>query len=155
MKRSLFLLSIALLTAACVAPAAKMPDSAPGSMSKAAGDQADAYLHFMNGSMLEQEGSLDAAMKEYEAAFRLDPGSAEVAHALASLSLHRGKIEDAVSYAQMAVTIDPKRTETLMLLAGINSGRKKYSEAIELYRKVIAIDPALEDAYIYLGSLYA
>src|SRR5512137_2286617 len=153
MKRSLFLLSIALLTAACVAPAAKMPDSAPGSMSKAAGDQADAYLHFMNGSMLEQEGSLDAAMKEYETAFRLDPGSAEVAHALASLSMHRGKAEDAAAYAQKALTLDPEQTETLMLLAGINSGRKKYDEAIDLYRKVIEVDPDMEDAYIYLGSL--
>jgi len=62
-----------------------MPEVTAGSISKGAEDQADAYLHFMNGSMQEQEGDLDGAMKEYETAFRLDPGSAEVAHALAFL----------------------------------------------------------------------
>src|SRR5512136_1730587 len=130
---------LALGAASCLAPAAKMPEVSPGSISNATQQQADAYLHFMKGSMKEQEGNLDGAMKEYETAFRLDPGSAEVAHALAALSLHRGKSEDAMAYAQKAMALDPKRTETLMLLAGINSGRKKYDEAIDLYRKVIEI----------------
>src|SRR5512146_1822368 len=92
----------ALTIAACAPLSPKMPEVTLGRISPDEQKQADAYYHFMNGSLREQEGDLDRAMAEYETAFKLDPGSADVAGALASLSLHRGRTEDAQRYAQKA-----------------------------------------------------
>ena len=126
MKIFLIIPLVALFAGSCVSPAAKMPEVSLGSISAESQNQADAYYHFMNGGMLEQEGALDPALKEYETAFRLDPRSADIALALASLFLRRGKADDAALYAQKAVDLDPDNTEALMLLAGINSGKKKF-----------------------------
>jgi hypothetical protein len=52
MKILLLLPLLALGAASCLAPAVKMPEVSSGSISDTSQQQADAYLHFMNGSML-------------------------------------------------------------------------------------------------------
>ena len=65
----------------------------------------------------EQDGDFDAALKEYEQAYRLNPSDAEIALSLAALSLSRGQLDQATLYAKKAVELQPDKTQfTLMLL---------------------------------------
>src|SRR3989304_10431345 len=139
MKKICFMLAPLLLMVSCASSSARMPDVKEGDVSSDEKVQAEAYYHFMAGQRKDREGEFDAAVNEYEKAFRLDPRSAEVALSLSSLYIRGGGVEDAVVFAQKAAELAPDKTRALLLLAGIYSGRKRYDEAIDIYRKAIRI----------------
>ena len=154
MKKTILLL-LAITLTACASTAGRMPQVTLNSMDAASRARADAYYHFLLGNLLEQDGQMDQALAEYRAADRDDPGSPDIAMALASLTLRKGNPDEAILHARRAVELEPGRTSALLMLANIYTNKKKYDEAADLYRKVIAQEPKKEDTYIYLGSLFA
>src|SRR5512140_1503247 len=83
MKRLYSVFIFLLFSASCAAMPARMPETMTERPNSADRKQADAYYHFMVGTILEQDGNFDKAMSEYEEAFALDPKSSETALSLA------------------------------------------------------------------------
>jgi Tfp pilus assembly protein PilF len=150
MKKILIVFLLLLTAASCATSPVKMPQVKAERMDSEARTKADAYYHFMVATLHEQEGDFDAAMEEYQAAYRLDPGSAEIAMSLSTLYLRKGQTEQATVLAKKAAELAPDKTGALLLLANIYTSRKKYDEAADLYRKVVELNPKKE-AYIISG----
>jgi tetratricopeptide (TPR) repeat protein len=97
------------LAVAEAAPAQKpgVATQAPSAPSKIA----EAYYQFMLGRYEESEGDMDAAIKAYQQAALLDPGSAEIQAELASLYARLSRAGDAIAAAEAALKLDPKNIE--------------------------------------------
>jgi Tfp pilus assembly protein PilF len=104
----LSLLLLVLVSAACASPPVRLPETKMGSIDAASQSAADAYYHFMVATILEQDNEIDAALQEYEEAYRHDPNSAEIVLSLATLSLRKGQTDQATRYAQKAADLEPK-----------------------------------------------
>ena len=72
---------------------------------------AEAYYQFLLGRYEESEGEIDAAIKAYQQAALLDPGSAEIQAELASVYARQNRARDAVAAAEAALKLDPENVE--------------------------------------------
>jgi tetratricopeptide (TPR) repeat protein len=108
---------------ACAPVADRVPSVLTGKAGPEVLGKADADAHFIAGQLLEQEGRLDDALREYQDAERADPASAEIALALSSISIRREQLDQAAVYAQKAARLSPDKTKPLMLLASIYTER--------------------------------
>jgi tetratricopeptide (TPR) repeat protein len=121
---------IQLLVALCLGAGTALPGSAgtiaPGGAAQASSAQkpavatptpsassktAEAYYQFMLGRYEESEGDIDAAIKAYQQAALLDPGSAEIQAELASVYARQNRARDAIAAAESALKLDPNSIE--------------------------------------------
>lgn len=75
-----------------------------------------AYYEFIIGLALEMEGDTAGASAAYERAARLDPASAEIPAALATLYARQNRTADAVAAAERAVKANPSNPEANWIL---------------------------------------
>jgi tetratricopeptide (TPR) repeat protein len=75
-----------------------------------------AYYEFIIGLALEMEGDAAGASAAYERAARLDPASAEIPAALATLYARQNRTTDAVAAAERAVKANPSNPEANWIL---------------------------------------
>ena len=113
MKKILIVILLMFTVSSCASSPAKMPQWKADSMSPEAREKADAYYHFMIAALHEQDGEYDAAMEEYQAAYRLDPDSAEIALSLVLLvgHLYLAVIHPATRHALRGMVVGTVREE--------------------------------------------
>ena len=93
------------------AQAVSPQESAAARAPSAPSQVAEAYYQFMLGRYEESEGDIDAAIKAYQQAALLDPGSAEIQAELASVYARQNRARDAIAAARAALKLDPKNIE--------------------------------------------
>jgi tetratricopeptide (TPR) repeat protein len=83
-----------------------------------------------------QQGEVQEAIAQYQAALRIRPDYADAETNLANALLQNGQTEDAIAHHNLAVAFH-------------RQGR--LAEAVAHYRKALAIDPGYPDVHYNLG----
>jgi tetratricopeptide (TPR) repeat protein len=160
------------------APAAKTKSSAPASQPDTQTvDRAQAYYHDALASVYEdqavaqgQQEYANRAIEEYKLALNADPGSAELANALADLYFRiPGHVRDAENTARNLLKTQPDNVAAHKLLGriylrrlgeGQNAGASAstqndaLNQAIGEFDKIVALQPKSVDDRMVLGQLY-
>lgn len=126
------------------ATAVQPPPSAP---------ESDATYHFMMGHQAELAQDLDAALKEYHTALKVDPKSREVKSRLAALYFAMGDATQAVQYADEVGEGTGQEPQMLTHMAGILASAGKQERALELLDKAIESDPERGESYFPKGLI--
>jgi len=126
------------------------------SASHTAGDQETgkkrAAHHNDLGVLLEKEGDLEGALRQYRLAIRNNPDLAVAYFNAGNISVHRGRLDEAEGYYRSALRRDPNHSRALNNLAWVYLLRKEnIGRAIELLDRALESDP--EQSYLYLDSL--
>lgn len=115
----------------------------------------DAYLHFVRGLILEDEGKYEEALKEYTETVRLDPEASFVVRSLSTLNLRIGKLDAALQAAKRVQELEKSNPDTYFLTGSIYLIQEKYDEAEKSFLKVLEFDPYHKDALLHLAALTA
>ena len=113
----------------------------------------DNYVAHTNlGLALDQNGQVEAAIAEYEAALRIQPAHAATHNNLGNALLHLGRTQDAMAHYQKALDIEPRFSQAHNNI-GIALGQNgQLVEAITHFKKALEITPTYADAHSNLGS---
>ena len=115
----------------------------------------EAYLHFMNGMVMERRGNYDSALQEYRSTLLLDPQSVFVYKQALNLALHIGKVDDAGSWAEFVVKADSATADNWVLYGNVKWAKGDVMAAAAAYEKARALDAANHEALYQLASLWS
>jgi len=121
-------------------PAAAAPDSA-------------ATYHFMKGYQAELDQDMEAALREYRAALKVDPTSHEVKARLAGLYFGLGDLANAVQYAEEVGEGTGQDPQLLTQMAGILASAGKPDRALRLLDMAIDRAPERGESYFPKGII--
>lgn len=149
----LFLSGTMVACAASPQPQATLPSPATTSPPPLPTPESDATYHFMMGHQAELAQDLDGALKEYQAALKVDPKSREVKSRLAALYFALGDVTQAVQYADEVGEGTGQEPQMLTHMAGILASAGKPERAVELLDKAIESDPERGESYFPKGLI--
>jgi tetratricopeptide (TPR) repeat protein len=86
----------------------------------------------LQGTLAQQTGDMDAAVKQYEEILRLDPLDAETMLLLADIRHDQGQLEEAVMTLERAARVKGFEADALVRQAQIEVERERYGRAVEL-----------------------
>ena len=112
-----------------------------------------AYLHFMNGLVMERKGNFDLAMQEYKTTMLLDPQSVFVYKQALNLALHIGKTGEAEEWADYVVRSDSSSAENWVLYGNVQWAKGEIDGARSAFEKAAALDKENPEAVYQLASL--
>ncbi len=138
MRRRIGLAVVAWALAAGAAPAEDRPTPAG--------------VLIREGKKLRDAKDLDGARQFFEAAVKVEPGSAAALAQLAWVHNELGEYEKGVAAAQAALKIDPDDADALCELGYAQLRQKLYLRAVNSLRKAIEKDPRAFSAYGYLAE---
>jgi tetratricopeptide (TPR) repeat protein len=107
----------------------------------------------MMGHQAELAQDLDTALKEYQAALKIDPKSKEVQSRLAALYFALGDLPQAVRYAEEVGQGSGQEPQMLTHMAGILASAGKPERALELLDKAIESAPERGESYFPKGLI--
>ncbi|MFQ5560897.1 MAG: tetratricopeptide repeat protein, partial [Nitrospinota bacterium] len=111
--------------------------------------------HVLLGVINELEGSIDAAIKNYERALDIDPKFAPAANNLAWIySSRKDRLNEALSLAETAKEQRPEDPNISDTLGWIYYKKKVYLKAISLFNESIEKKPEEPVTYYHLGMAY-
>jgi tetratricopeptide (TPR) repeat protein len=99
-------------------------------------DRREAHRLYARGVMNERRNRLVEAVRAYEAAARLDPGSAAIPRALAPLYLALDRTDDALIACRRTIARDREDYRTGFLLARQLRAMDRNDEAVEVLQKI-------------------
>lgn len=91
------------------------------------------------GSLLKDEGDLNAAQKAYKAALKIDPNFAVGHYNLGMALKASGNLTDAIAYYRQAIKIDPEHAEAHQNLAVALLKIGKMPESLAEFKRAIAL----------------
>jgi serine/threonine-protein kinase len=109
--------------------------------------------HAALGNMLQEEGRLDDAEREFRAAVAVEPGNAPTRHWYGLLLSLRGRVEDAARELQRAHELDPLAPNIHAQYAAALAVTGREAEAERQLRALIAAEPAFGASYFHLASV--
>jgi Flp pilus assembly protein TadD len=110
--------------------------------------------HNARGIELADRGWLDEAVKEFQKAIELDPGSAPAHDNLATVFAEQQKLREALEEHLAAVRLDPSAPTAHFNLACFLANHGE-TLALAEYRETLGIDPVFPDAQLNLGLTLA
>ena len=138
----------AVLLAACPRPAAAVERR------QEVRPNAQAYLHYSLGRLMEVSGALTDALVQYRRADSLDPGHCELSNAVARTLYVLGKIDEASRRSAMALEMCPDNLDVLAIRAELLLVNGETREAEELLSSVASnYDAPREFAALYAQAL--
>jgi tetratricopeptide (TPR) repeat protein len=149
----LFLSGAIVACAASPKPQTALPSPATAVPPPLSAPESDATYHFMMGHQAELAQDLDTALKEYQAALKVDPKSREVKSRLAALHFALGDLTHAVQYADEVGEGTGQEPQLLTHMAGILASAGKPERALELLDKAIESDPERGESYFPKGLI--
>lgn len=149
----LVLSSAMVACAASPQPQTTLPPPAAAVPPPPSAPESDATYHFMMGHQAELAQDLDAALKEYHTALKVDPKSREVKSRLAALYFALGDLAQAVQYADEVGEGTGQDPHMLTHMAGILASAGKPERALELLDKAIEHDPGRGESYFPKGLI--
>lgn len=125
-------------------------------------DHAQAYYHYLMGTMKEHDRDFNGAITEYKEALKFDPNSADIYSRLADLYVQANRIDEAVQDAQKALQQNPGNKEAHKMLGQIyleklyasDNNPEDLKKAIHEFEEVRKVDPDDDYALLSLGQLY-
>lgn len=111
-------------------------------------------FHNQLGLAYKEQGFLDEAIKEYEAALRINPKTIQSLINLGNACYSKGWYDKAIQTYFKAFEIDPNNVDAHNNLANAYYQKRMFIQAINEYKKALSIDPNYIDAYNNLGSVY-
>lgn len=113
-----------------------------------------AYLHFINGLILERRGNYSDALKEYEKTIILDNEALSAYKQALNLGILMGKFEQAEEWAAYIVKVDSGTSDNWVLYGNVQWAQGKIEPAKKAFKKAISMDAMNADALYQLASLY-
>jgi tetratricopeptide (TPR) repeat protein len=122
----------------------------------------DAYFHYMQGALLENQRKYDDAIKEYKQALQFDPDSSEILAKLAYLYVQTNRMNEAVEDAEKAIEKNPDNKEAYRMLGQIylekvysrDAAKEDVEKALEQFKQIYRLDPKDDANLLALGQLY-
>ena len=111
-------------------------------------------LHLYRGHAHLQLNQPIDAIKEYEAAAKLDPEQAAPITGKANALLLNGQLKEAALTAQLAIQKAPDNVDAINALASVYHAQNDLFSALKEYDKVIGIDPDNLDARTARAGIY-
>ena len=118
-----------------------------------AGAQKAAYSHYLKALLMSNQGNFAQALKEYEAALKLDPQSASMNEQAAETALELGEIDRALELSLRFVELAPKSADAHYLLGNVYWARGELDSAKKEFEKAIEVQPDFPKALYSLGNL--
>ena len=109
---------------------------------------------FQRGLECEQSGAVQDAIKAYESAVALDPGSAGAWLNLGTIFFNTRQFARAESYYKRALEADPEYALAHFNIANLYDERGNYAAALEHYRHAVRLHAGYADAHYNLALLY-
>jgi len=94
------------------------------------------------------------ALKMYQEALSIDPGSVSVHNAMAELYLRKHELRKALTKYMEISHLEPDDIAVMLRVALIHYELKEYPAAIEVFEKILARNPEADKIRFYLGVLY-
>jgi tetratricopeptide (TPR) repeat protein len=111
-------------------------------------------LHVHTALRFAKAGEFPAAIGEYDAALRLDPGDAELQDGLARLLGRAGQDERAASLLEGLVRRQPDHASGWYNLGNAYRRLRRYPAAVDAYQQALRLEPQRESAWNNLGQAY-
>jgi len=113
---------------------------------RAATDDRSAQEHFRRGLIFLQQGRWDEAIREYQAALRINPEYAEAHYNLGVAYAEQGRLDEAIREWQAALRINPEYAEAHYGLGWAYEKQGRLDEAIREYQAAakLGLGPARE-----------
>lgn len=101
----------------------------------------------------EKSGHLSEALNAYDAALRILPEDANIAHDLARLAQRLGHLDIAEKLLRRFLSMEPGHVEGVNNLACVLRDQKRYQEAIDVLRDMIQIEQTNPTLWNTLGTV--
>ena len=101
----------------------------------------------------EKSGHLSEALNAYDAALRILPEDANIAHDLARLAQRLGHLDIAEKLLRKFLLVEPGHIEGTNNLACVLRDQKRYQEAIDVLRELIQIEQSNPTLWNTLGTI--
>jgi protein O-mannosyl-transferase len=108
----------------------------------------------LGNALLEDEGRVDDAIVQYQAAMELSPRNPDIHDNLGFAFFKKGWIGKAMEQYRVALALNPRHADARANLGLALSKLGRTEEAMEQYRLAIASDPTFADPHDYLGAVY-
>lgn len=110
-------------------------------------------LHFLRGGEYEQDGKIDAAIKECLRAIQLAPDHGSAHEQLGHIYKARGMFKEAAFHYKEIIRYYPHFPAGHYFLGDLYKERGKYDEAAQEYMEIIKLAPKQADAFFRLASV--
>jgi DNA-binding winged helix-turn-helix (wHTH) protein/TolB-like protein/Flp pilus assembly protein TadD len=117
-------------------------------------DETLGEAHALLSILSDADWDWNEALKEYQLAISLSPGSARAYHGFAFTLAKQGRFDEALAAIRKARDIDPLNLVINADIAAILCYAGRYDEAIEQCRKTLELDPNFSMAHAQLGVAY-
>jgi predicted TPR repeat methyltransferase len=114
---------------------------------------ARARAHFLQGIDHFEQGRLDPAAADFEAALALAPGRPSVLSNLGLTRFHQGRFDEAAGHLQAAATADPEQPSTWVALARCLGQLGRPDEALPALERALSLDDGIAEAWSLRGNL--
>jgi tetratricopeptide (TPR) repeat protein len=111
-----------------------------------------AEAHYNLAILLTQQGRIEEAHAQYEAALRLKPKYVEAWYNLGTLESKQGRPAEAARDYAEALRLKPGHVESHLSLGAMLAGEKKFEEAMAHFRAVLKTAPDNADAHFNLAA---
>lgn len=113
----------------------------------------DFDAHFQRGLELKQQGQLDAALEEFQAAQRSSPQQAGPLVEIGYIFLEKQDYDEAEKYFQRALALDPEFVFALLGAGRVQLAKGNREKAREYFEKVLSLDPENKQAHEWMEKL--
>lgn len=123
----------------------------PESLPEAPPPKINAETHIASGVMLEKQGDLIGAQKQYEKALELKPNSLDAINRLGKVCCQLKQYDAAAEAFRRALDMDPDSAAVRNNLGYNLMAQGNFNEAEQQFRAALRIDPDFERARVNLG----
>ncbi len=114
----------------------------------------DAIKHYDAGRALYDKGNIDGAIKEYEAAIRIESKFVDALIDLGDAYFDKVDLEDAADVYQRALVVDKNNSDAQFRLGRASYARRDYDTALEQYNDVLKVRPDDPEAIYNIALTY-
>ena len=100
-----------------------------------------------------EKGDNESAVRDVEAALRLEPNEIRTLYNLAGMRVKQGRIDEAVEYYNRILELNPGDASTYITLAAMESNKENLERAMEFYREGLKYHPENGDLHGKLGAM--